>query len=312
MIPRLDISFPFKRQLQFWFGQEYIPKSNELLLNYARSGIVLSLRACLPNGGNVGVIAYNCHTVANAVVNAGCTPVFLDVNEDLTLDIFHPNISNCKAIVVTNLFGIRNDINAIRQKFLNMIIIVDNAHGYGLPPEGDFTVYSINQGKYPALGPGGILVVNNSVYQEIFNIKLPKIKLIRQFVVFLSMLIKAFLYIPFIYGCLTVHFKKHRTNQATHGTIKVEAMCSGVSRLYNHWLIQHSGQNVIQPFMDIIYTNDVEKYKKEYKEKGIESDTHFKYCIEWAKEFGYSDGSCPTAERLVNQLLMVPNYYKYK
>ena len=32
-------------------------------------------------------MVYNCHTVFNAISQAGCTPVFLDVRDDLTLDL---------------------------------------------------------------------------------------------------------------------------------------------------------------------------------------------------------------------------------
>lgn len=81
MIPRLHISFSFVKQLAFCFGKSYF--------NHARSGIVLALRAALPNSGRVGVVAYNCHTVANAVVEAGCIPVFVDVAEDLHIDVQH-------------------------------------------------------------------------------------------------------------------------------------------------------------------------------------------------------------------------------
>ena len=152
MIPRLHISFSLGKQLAFCFGKVYTPQAGEYLLNHARSGIVMALRAALPNGGRVGVVAYNCHTVANAVVESGCTPVFIDVTEDLHVDLLHLATLKMDAIVLTNLFGIHNDIEAIRKAQPNAIIIVDNAHGYGLPAEGDFTVYSINQGKLPALG----------------------------------------------------------------------------------------------------------------------------------------------------------------
>ena len=86
MTPRLDIRFPLRRQWLYWFGRQYEPQEGEYLLNHARTGIALALKATLPNGGRVGVVAYNCHTVANAVVNAGCTPVFLDVTERLQID----------------------------------------------------------------------------------------------------------------------------------------------------------------------------------------------------------------------------------
>ena len=53
-IPRLHISFPYKHQLAFWCGTEHTPQAGEYLLNHARSGIVMALRAALPNGGRVG------------------------------------------------------------------------------------------------------------------------------------------------------------------------------------------------------------------------------------------------------------------
>ena len=162
MTPRLDIQFPLRRQVQYWCGKQYEPQQGEYLLNHARTGIVMALRAALPKGGRVGVVAYNCHTVANAVVSAGCVPFFVDVTEKLTIDVATIP-ADLDAIVVTNLFGIRNDVAAIRKRLPKAIIIVDNAHGYGLPAEGDFTVYSINQGKFPALGEGGILVVSQKL-----------------------------------------------------------------------------------------------------------------------------------------------------
>ena len=168
MIPRLNIEFPLKRQWCYWFGKQYEPQKGEYLLNHARTGIVMALRAALPKGGRVGVVAYNCYTVANAVVNAGCVPFFVDVTEKLTIDIESVPV-DLDAIVVTNLFGIRNDLEAIRKKCPRAIIIVDNAHGYGLPVEGDFTVYSINQGKFPALGEGGVLCTIDDFKFQISN-----------------------------------------------------------------------------------------------------------------------------------------------
>ena len=80
MIPRLNISFSLRRQVQYWCGKVYKSREGEYLLNHARTGIVMALRAALPNGGRVGVVVYNCHTVANAVVNAGCAPLFFGYN----------------------------------------------------------------------------------------------------------------------------------------------------------------------------------------------------------------------------------------
>lgn len=326
MKPRLDIQFPLKRQWQYWFGEEYKPKEGEYLVNHARTGIVMALRAALPKGGRVGVVAYNCHTVANAVVNAGCKPFFVDVTEDLRIDVESVPV-DLDAIVVTNLFGIRNDVEAIRKRCPGAIIIVDNAHGYGLPVEGDFTVYSINQGKFPALGEGGILVVSQKLPTMLQKsiaeqyAALPSYGFVAQLKLFCSMLVKAIAYSPCFYW-LVMRMKKS-ANPDVHETVSMKRMAPGVRRLYQAWLpkaeeeIEKQRQNAAQidgafygenAFMAIVRTEDPEGLKKEFAKRGVEKETHFKHCIGWAKQFGYVEGSCPNAESLVKHLLMIPTY----
>ncbi len=329
MTPRLDIQFPFKRQWCYWFGKEYKPKDGEYLLNHARTGIVMALKASVPEGGRVGVVAYNCHTVANAVVNAGCEPFFVDVTERLTIDVESVS-ADLDAIVVTNLFGIRNDIEAIRKHLPNAIIIVDNAHGYGLPAEGDFTVYSINQGKFPALGPGGILVTNERM-KELENERisemyasLPGYNFIAQLKLFAQMMIKAIAYSPGFYW-LTMKVKGMRElgSERIREKVVMKRMAAGVRRLYQAWLpsaaseIAKQRQNAEKiesafygdnAFMAVVKYDDPSALQKQYAERGIETATHFKNAIIWAKQFGYVEGSCPTAEHLTRHLLMIPTY----
>ena len=335
MIPRIDIRFPIKRQIQFWQGKQYEPSDGEYLLNHARAGIVLALRASLPHGGRVGVVAYNCHTVANAVVNAGCTPVFVDVTEDLTMDMKSVP-ADLDAIVVTNLFGIRNDIAAIRKRCPKAVIIVDNAHGYGLPVEGDFTVYSINQGKFPALGEGGILIINlkSAIINHKFLIdsmyeSLPKYNLLGQLNLFCSMLIKAIAYSRCVYG-LTIKMKK-ASHPNVHEPVVMKQMAPGIRRLYQAWLpnaekeIAEQCKNAMvmsermkvlgnecivgeNAFMLIAKTQDPAALQAWFAERGVETATHFSRAIDWAKEFGYVAGTCPNTEKSVLELLMVPTY----
>jgi len=322
MKPRLDIQFPIKRQWCYWFGKQYEPREGEYLVNHARTGIVMALRAALPKGGRVGVVAYNCHTVANAVVNAGCTPFFVDVTEDLRIDIASIP-SDLDAIVVTNLFGIRNDIAAIRKRLPKAIIVVDNAHGFGLPAEGDFTVYSINQGKFPALGEGGILYAIEDWRLKIDDLykDLPSYSLLGQLKLFCAMLVKAIAYSRCMYW-LTMKAKKS-ANPDVHETVSLKRMAPGVRRLYQAWLpsaaseIAKLCQNAAQiagafygdnAFMAIVRTDDPAALQKQYASRGIETATHFNRCIDWAEQFGYKRGSCPTAEYLVNHLLMIPTY----
>ena len=334
MLPRLDIEFPLRRQFTYWFGKQYEPHEGEYLLNHARTGIVMALRAALPKGGRVGVVAYNCHTVANAVVNAGCVPVFVDVTEELHIDIASIP-ADLDAIVVTNLFGICNDISAIRKRCPNAIIIVDNAHGYGLPAEGNFTVYSINQGKMPSLGEGGILRVNELRNERVKMIDdlyaaLPKYGFGAQVKLFCSMLMKAFAYSRCVYW-LTMRMKKS-SNPQVHQQVTMRQMAPGIRRLYKAWLLTADDAIAAQKrnaelivfhlspltthryitsdngFMAIIRTDNPEELQKQFAAKGIETATHFARAIDWAKEFGYVPGSCPNADKLVHELVMIPTY----
>ena len=336
MKPRLNISFPIKRQWCYWFGKQYEPHEGEYLVNHARTGIVLALRAALPKGGRVGVVAYNCHTVANAVANAGCVPFFVDVTEDLRIDVSSIP-ADLDAIVVTNLFGIRNDISAIRKRLPKAIIIVDNAHGFGLPAEGDFTVYSINQGKFPVLGEGGLLVLN--LQSKIINLKsqidsmyesLPAYTLLGQLKLFCSMLVKAIAYSRCMYW-LTMKMKKS-SNPKVHQEVVMRKMALGIRRIYGAALpeipkmIEKQRKNAEEigkwsmvngkcfagenGFMAIVRTDDPAALKAEYAKRGVETETHFKNAINWAEQFGYKRGTCPKAEELTKKLLMIPTYTK--
>ena len=340
MIPRLDISFPLKNQITFWFGQMYSPQKGEYLLNHARTGIVMALRAAMPQGGRVGIVAYNCHTVANAVVDGGCTPVFIDVTEDLHINLQHLAHVRLDAIIVTNLFGMHNDIAAIQAVQPNAIIIIDNAHGYGLPIEGDFTVYSINQGKMPALGAGGLLCVNNVQYHEMVEqhfTQLSKYSIVAEIKLFIIMLLNAWMHIPLIYSMITLPLKRKRKGGTCREKIAMKRMAKGVSRLYNMALPQTQTQ-IIQRTTNAQYMLDVwQKYglgsqvwygenafmligchenpetvMEIFAAHGVEVATHFARAIEWAKEFGYVEGSCPMAERLTKELIMIPTYKEIK
>lgn len=338
MIPRLNITFSLKNQCAFCFDLAYTPAKGEYLLNHARSGIVMALRAALPPGGRVGVVAYNCHTVANAVVESGCIPVFIDVTEDLHVDVQHLDGLQLDAIVVTNLFGIHNDIEAIRAVLGQKPIIVDNAHGFGLPAEGDFTVYSINQGKLPALGAGGLLWVNSNLYQASIQQQyaaLPSYSKSQELKLFITMLAKAWMHIPWIYGLFTHRLKAHRGAVACHEAVILRRMATGVSRMYQQALptiaeqIQQQRANAQKmadtllskglaeqvwygdnAFMLIARTNDTIGLSKYLAARGVESATHFARSIEWAKEFGYTEGQCPMAEQLIKELIMIPTYKK--
>ena len=325
-----------KSQLVYWLGQRYAASEGEYLINHARTGIVMALRAALPQGGRVGVVAYNCHTVANAVEQAGCKPVFVDVTEDLHLDLQQLSCLQLDALVLTNLFGIHNDIVAIRQVVCNVPIIVDNAHGYGLPLEGDFCVYSINQGKFPSLGEGGLLYMNNPIYADKIQVQYDSLggySMLQEAKLYVAMLLKAIMHMPWIYKTITLRLKQQRKTAACREQVILKCMATGINRMYQQALPtiveeitrqQRNAQSVAlqllesqlaerawygeNAFMLIVQTDKIDQLKNHMASRGIETATHFARAIEWAREFGYELGTCPVAEKLTQELLMIPTY----
>jgi len=337
MLPRINISFSLRRQWLFAFGKPYTPQSNEFLVNHARTGLLIALRALgLPPNSRVGVMAYNCHTVAEAVVQAGCKPVFIDVTDALQLDTtdLHKKASDMDALIVTHLFGIENDIASIRKIIKDVPVIEDCAHAGGKAHNaGDFAVYSIGQGKLPSIGDGGILVVNNKRWlhtiEQIYNNVL-SYTVWQEMKLWMRLWIKAVLYAPVIYDFITYRIKQKRS-EAEHSAIDARRMSKGVSAIYNAEIQTVASQIKIQrknaaywsekvkdlvdstivgdnAFMLLVHTKNVDAVKSWFDKYGIETATHFVHTIDWAEDFGYQRRACPMAEKLTKELLMVPTY----
>ena len=341
MKPRLKIRFPLRQQWKYCFGRPYSPADNEFLLNHARSGILLALQALdLPAGSQVGVMAYNCHTVFNAVAQAGLQPLFLDVTDQLTLDLddLRKKRASLRALVVSHLFGIPSDVGAIRQEFPDLPVIEDCAHAFGMKSlEGDFCVFSIGQGKLPSLGDGGILRINNETYlpavQDLYR-RLPDYSRLQSCRQFCTMAIKSVLNSPMVYPWLTRPLKARRRVPSGVEAIAPSKMSRGVSALYEtamhsmpevierrllnarsmeELLTGLSGVKYVLPgsingFMAVAFCDEREVVRDALLRHGIEAETHFAHCIDWAKAFGYVEGSCPHTEELICHLLMAPTY----
>lgn len=341
MLPRINISFSLRRQWLFAFGKPYTPQSNEFLVNHARTGLLIALQALgLKRNDRVGVMAYNCHTVADAVVQAGCKPVFIDVTDALQLDKqdLHKKSKDIDALIVTHLFGIENDIASIREVVRHIPIIEDCAHAGGKAhTTGDFAVYSIGQGKLPSIGDGGILIVNSIRWlhttEQIYN-SIPSYTVWQEMKLWMRLWIKAVLYAPVIYDIITYRMKQERKG-IEHSTIDVRKMSKGVSAIYNAEKQSVASQIKMQrknsaywngqikdmvdstivgdnAFMLVVYTEDIDTVKSWFDKHGIETATHFAHTIDWAENFGYQRDSCPTAEKLTRELLMVPTYSTYR
>ena len=340
MISRLDNHFSFRQQHSFLTGKPYVPEKNVFLLNHCRSAILLALQSAgLPEGSGVGVMAYNCCTVMNAVEQAGYTPVFLDVTDDLKLDgqDLMRKSELMSALIVTHLFGIVNDVRQIKASLPDLVVIEDCAHAYGIEHlYGDFAAFSIGKGKFPSIGDGGMLKVLNDRFLEGVEVRyngLSGYTRVQVAALFLRMCIKSLLESRVFYGWLTLPLKNRRKPNSGKEHIELMRMCRGISAIYGSEkqdlpeiieqrrcnamemaadFPQESGQTLVgsNGFMLVVRCSHPTVLRAEYKKKGVETDTHFKHCLKWAAAFGYLPGDCPNTEKIVQQLLMVPTYQR--
>ena len=339
MKPRVEVDFNAEDRRAFRKRKpEYRPHANEFLLNHARSGLLLALQSLeLPKGSKVGVMVYNCHTVMNAVAQAGCKVVFIDVDDSLRIDQndLEKKSIGLKALIVTHLFGILNNVEAIRKQYPQLIVIEDCAHAFGKEIDGDFGVYSIGQGKLPSLGDGGVLVVNNEKYaarvSELYD-KLPEYSRLDEMKLYCKLRLTDLAHKQWVYGLITSRLKQSKKPQSSKELIMMKKMSRGVRAMFalrkaavperiqlrlknaeKEMVVLKDNPLVIgvlcgsNAFMLLVFSSDVEALKKQYAQRGIETATHFANSLLWAKSFGYQ-GDCPNAEKLVKKVLMIPLY----
>jgi perosamine synthetase len=115
---------------------------------------------------------------ANAIVHAGATPVFAEVNEQFNLDITHTEsliTAKTKAILVVHQLGMPADIDAftVLCKKYNLTLLEDAACAIGSEYKGkkigshsDLVCFSFHPRKVITTGDGGMITTSNEVYAK--------------------------------------------------------------------------------------------------------------------------------------------------
>ena len=140
----------------------------------ARSAIY-NILCSLGIGSNDEVIvcAFTCDAVTYAVRKTDAKVVYIDVNDDLSMndyDLLDAITKSTKAVIMQNTFGLiglkKQTIEKIKQ--LDIAIIEDCSLSFGSKSEnilhgkiGDFSVWSLEVSKTITIGWGGIVEVNN-------------------------------------------------------------------------------------------------------------------------------------------------------
>ncbi len=163
----------------------YFGVRHTVTFDSGRTALQLVLEAAgVKAGDEVLLQAYTCVVVPNAIRWAEARPVYVDINETLTMDFVdaEKKISpRGKAIVVQHTFGQPTDMDACLQfaRKHNLIVIEDCAHTIGgkyndqlLGTFGSAAILSFGSDKVISCGRGGAVITND----DQINNKLDKIK----------------------------------------------------------------------------------------------------------------------------------------
>ena len=158
----------------------YLDCPRAFALSSGAAALTIALRL-LPRRGRVLLPAYTYIATLNAVVDAGHEPEFCDIDADTwTLDPQSVaesvrTFDDVVAILPVSVFGVRPDLAALKSlaRQAGAQLVHDDAHGFGscqsghrLPPEPDFSVFSLHATKLLPAVEGGLLIARDSALNE--------------------------------------------------------------------------------------------------------------------------------------------------
>ena len=141
------------------------------LYHKGRAALAEAIRLATGGRGNVAISGLTCYSVVQAVKAAGCTPIFIDINEDdlqFSADELRKH-KDIKAVVIQNMLGLPADIVSIERatREMNAVLIEDLAHSAGasysdgreVGTVGDITMLSFGKDKAIDVVNGGALII---------------------------------------------------------------------------------------------------------------------------------------------------------
>lgn len=348
----ISIQGLFKREFDDYSLQTIFEARDIVHYNHARTALRVLLSSLeLKADSGVAMMAYNCLTVLNSIDAAGLKPVFIDVNDDFSMNM--SDIKNKRnlfdVIIVNHMFGIPNKaIFEIRKHFPDILIIEDCTHSFLTSANGkltgtigDFSIFSYGKAKFPSVLDGGFLVINNQQYLNKIIVETQKInkpsfsKELRNIIKGLSV---GLINNPYLYKVLKSDAVKNLDNKHDYtGKYQhVEYKAYKSSRnILNYRLktidkqLDKQKENGLKLravidkdklmfegdynfFMLPLLVENRDLFIKRANESCAELGSHFSKTILWAKSFGYKIGDCPNSEWIAKHIVTVPTHYNMK
>ena len=188
--------------------------------NTARTGLRILLSSICEKNIRVGVQAYTCHTVFQAINKSGHNSVFIDINNDFQMCLVDlaTKINDIDVLIITHTFGFPEQMIKIKEIARNIIIIEDCAHSFFSKSNGvltgelaDAAIFSTGLAKFPSIGAGGFCLVNDKNKFPYFDQEYRKLipsGFLSSFISFIKTLIFSILMKAPFYGLFTYRLGK--------------------------------------------------------------------------------------------------------
>ena len=353
MIPRFYYTFPFSFYIKAFFYKRRtstIINGDKLLgksfysTNKARTGLRILLSSVSGKKLRVGVQIFTCHTVFQAIKNAGHEIVFLDITKEfkLNLDSLKNKKEEIDVLIVTHTFGRPDRFEEIKNIMgEGKIIIEDCAHAYLSKYKGNFcgtlgdaSIFSFGLGKFPPIGIGGGVILNQpEKFPSFINTynSLKKETFIKGLMDWFKILVYSFIMKRPLYGFFTrrlgkfldrkIDFINKYSFKESQGNF-IGLRLLYYSNLYNIHLLENNKRNLelffanyypkgfeildgANAYIFSLLVEDRDNFYNYLLNNRIEAGKHFERSIVWAKEFGY-ENTCPCAEVITNKILTIP------
>lgn len=147
---------------------------NATFVDSGSKAILMAIKLLgLVEGDEVVLPTYLCHSVIDAIIVSGATPVLCDVSDLWNLDVVDVErvfSKKTRCIIIVHTMGIAVEVEKFR--CFNVPIIEDccqaigakNSNGKKVGAIGDFSVFSFHAIKCLTTGEGGMLCINNPDY----------------------------------------------------------------------------------------------------------------------------------------------------
>lgn len=295
-------------------------------VNSGTDAIFLALKTLnLNENDEVITTPFTFVATAEAIVNAGAKPIFVDVDKNtynINTSLIEQKITkNTKAIIPVHLFGQMADIEKIKRiaKKHNLYVIEDAAQAFGARYNnksagsfGDFGCFSFFPSKnLGCLGDGGMIVTNNEKFID-------QIKMLKNHG---SSVKDKYLNVVLGVNSRLDNIQAAVLNIKLNYLEKWNEQRANAARIYNELLkdVNNIELPKIYPGKNFHsfnqYTIRVKEKRDDLavflKNKGISTMVYYKLPLHLQPAFsylGYKEGSMPVSEKLSKEVLSLPIY----